>query len=927
MQIIVIFLKDITQYDSVVGLIKEYVKVTQVSIYIMPMMYTETSIGPGFVATAQIDAYQSKIDKLFNDDKLKEQILYIYQVNEKDFHLLDLCNDISISQSSFREWSTSQTKSFQSEFIFSNDIRTLVTKLYNIIYFLINIKAKEELIANMIDYSNQIQIQTNQKILLSNSDSAHRLDSDELSLNDNLLIFKQKITMWRLRYVTKLKTDFYEAFVGAYVNLNTGFQLPENIQEAYFACSNFVFIKYVALKYPLISIKIKEIHSGMDVLEKLLTYPIKDLLELNPSIIESKIIKLGEAEDKWGLLIVRFGFKNVENVLTSLDTLWEPVFKELEQLKWRKADLHLRLHYICYLLRTNFGLVNQRKINATIKVIESLNVSHNKVVEVVAAAEIQHLVQMKNYGKLLNLKTELEVFKDLDLGFLNYYLQSKSKELSLTFDKVDDKVFIVEYFDIKGFDFVDDGRLVLEGFLTTKTEAKELVLNNVVVKLKTDTNNNSILTSIPIPEVKLKQHYNEIKVHLNYSQDLVGKINYLSIDEIEVEIKGMKFFIRNFEQIKNKNSNLNKIPFLSVKDNGFLHKLGSDIIFFEPNGPNYFYIEFTIFDNRTNSVDNILLTLQKSSKYLIIDNTAHILTKAGMRTFKMKNNVLSIDSLTSGKYVLLLKIFIVNKQCKNYKLKLNSTQSGRTFLNYITLKEKSDSFLFLDAYLEKINDSLGQLHLKNTTENEIFEIVSINTDKFAAPKRLSPQECYSHIIRGDGVIDIVYKLNNFEFKPTSVHQIVKAMLPSILYLDKVVNTQIMALDSLVGNNELRIQLLDLKNRKEIKAFEQNCFIFRYSFKPQETTDTDRVLYIEFKWPKEKYVIIGKTRFELENKREVQEMEVYFIPLEGGYCNYPQVLLVEIKVDGSEHQLLLNDFQTNRTFFVQESIIKFATLEN
>ena len=926
MHILVFFLKDLKDYDASIIITKEQLKVNQSSIYVIPITTPDFTVSPSYISVIQVDGQQNKIDRLFDDDRLRNITHQCLQVSEKEYHLSDVCNEVSINLNAFVEWKKDPKTSFEQAFLSNQDFKKLLSKWYSTIYLFINVKAKEELIADLIDYTNWLLNDSNQKITLEYGHALNVLDNDELSLNDNLLIFKQKLMIWKLKYVTKLKADFYEAFVAAFVNLNKGFILSLDTQSAYFAFSDFVFLRYMAQKYPLISIKIKEIHAGMELLEKLLSYPIKALFELNSTILDNKLIKLGNSEDKWKPLIKCFGFKNFEDVLIALDVLWEPAFKELEQLKWKKADLHLRLYYTCFLLRTNFGLCNQRKINSAIKAIETLNISTKKVAEIIAAAEIQHLIQLKNYKKLMQLKIHLELFKGLDVGFLTSYLQSKSRELNLEFNEIDERVLIIEYFDIKGFDFTDQDTMMLEGFLTLKTDAAHVTLNNLTIKMKTDLDASITLSSIPIKETRLKELYNEVKISLTYPNDLIRKINYLIIDKIEFEINGIRFNLTEFEHIKNKNCNLNKIPFLSVKANGFLHRLSKDTIFFEPNGPNFFYVEFTIFDNKNKTVDDVLLTLQKSSKYLIIDNTAYIMDRTSTTAYKMKNNTLAIDSLSPGKYVLLLKIFIVNKTGKNYKLKLNSSQNGRTFLNYITLKEKSEHFLYLDAYLEKVSEELAQLHLRNIAASEVFEIVSINGDQFEVPKKLTAHECYSHIIRGDCVIDIVYKLTNFEFQRTSVHNYVSSAFPNILYTNKTVKTQIMALDSLVGNNELKIHLLDLKNRKEIKAFEQNCFMFRFSYKPQEADESNKRLFIEFKWPKEKYVIIGKTRFELEENNEIQELEVYFIPLEGGHSNYPQVLLVELKADGSEHQLLLNDFQTNRKFFVQESIIKSAALE-
>ncbi len=38
-------------------------------------------------------------------------------------------------------------------------------------------------------------------------------------------------------------------------------------------------------------------------------------------------------------------------------------------------------------------------------------------------------------------------------------------------------------------------------------------------------------------------------------------------------------------------------------------------------------------------------------------------------------------------------------------------------------------------------------------------------------------------------------------------------------------------------------------------------------------------------------------------------------------NYPKLMLVEMKLDGSEHQHLLNDLESNEKFFVKENIMK------
>lgn len=55
------------------------------------------------------------------------------------------------------------------------------------------------------------------------------------------------------------------------------------------------------------------------------------------------------------------------------------------------------------------------------------------------------------------------------------------------------------------------------------------------------------------------------------------------------------------------------------------------------------------------------------------------------------------------------------------------------------------------------------------------------------------------------------------------------------------------------------------------------------------------------------------------------IKVQFLPIKTGYLQLPQLMLVQIKEDGSEHQHLLNDIDLNNKFFVKENYIKTAKL--
>ncbi len=157
-----------------------------------------------------------------------------------------------------------------------------------------------------------------------------------------------------------------------------------------------------------------------------------------------------------------------------------------------------------------------------------------------------------------------------------------------------------------------------------------------------------------------------------------------------------------------------------------------------------------------------------------------------------------------------------------------------------------------------------------------------------------------------------------KFQRSSEHSLIEKHVLSYIMERDIIDTKVYHIEKLLINNELNLNSLKIKNEDNIKIYEQNYFILEYTYKPKKSSQ-DTVLYLELKWPKEMYSIVGTIRFELQEV--TKRKEIVFIPIESGFANYPQLMLVEMKRDGSEYQHLLNDFQSSNQFFIKEHLMK------
>ena len=721
--------------------------------------------------------------------------------------------------------------------------------------------------------------------------------------------------------------NFFEILLEKLLSISKGIEIINNDKNSYIKISQFQFIRYFSEKFKILNLRMKEIEQGIFLLENLLDTKIWELFKFEEGILNDSLIKFGNYENKFENMLNNFGIKSIAALSELIFSKFDLFIKDLTEGGLSNTLKPFRLRFLNFMLKFNHKFIYQKKILSLIKTCKNEKNNFSDLLNLeVYVMEIKYLNQIKNYKQIKHIKNLIQCVEGIDSDFLIKELKYQRRS-TMMLEEIDNSLFYVENILSKEFQYRKND-LFLKLIVVFKSNLDELKIENLVLTLKTENEQLNKIQTLILEEVIFNKGTNNINFEILYPLEYQRKLNYLILNKMEFFIGGIKYNILDFESIQRKNININEIPYFSIKNSGFVHKFGENKIFFEEANPNYFFIDFSIYNNKNNILKDVKIEIQKSSKYLIIDKDIEILNENSKKSVIMNDCEINLEELTCGNYLMLLKLYILQKKNKNYKLKLNLFYKGKQVQNYLNLKKQKDKLYYLKTKYDLVNDKFSQLILKNNFQGQKITILKINDRDLDPPKILSQNEEFSKIIKSvtNQSINLTYNIEGLVLENLNEHFLIKKHLPNLLLEKSKIETKIYYMENLLKNNEININSLKIKNQNDLKIYEQNIFLINYSFKKVNSND-DSILYLELKWPKEKYIIVGTTRFELNEDVENKTRLITFLNIDSGFAFFPKLMLVEIKKDGSEHQHLLNDFQSSKTFFIKENLIKTCKFEN
>ena len=324
----------------------------------------------------------------------------------------------------------------------------------------------------------------------------------------------------------------------------------------------------------------------------------------------------------------------------------------------------------------------------------------------------------------------------------------------------------------------------------------------------------------------------------------------------------------------------------------------------------------------------MVFEIQSSFKNIIIDEEVLLIGQRGTRRFRMNSFSFTAEELGEGQYIIVLKIIFLtfsSQKQRSQKLKLNVSVNGKSHKNFISLISPGQKFVYLQTQFSQVSPQYSQLKILNKFPTA-FRILSIDHKQLPAPLLLEQNNEHSYIVsgQGQGHISLRYEIVDQHFLREPGLELIYREKQLSLYDSSVIETQILDISKYLSNSEISIDSLCLKNKEPVLLFQQNFFKLSVSYFLAETQN--KTLFLEFKWPQQKYLLIGMTRFQIKNEDYQESYELKFLPVESGFAKFPKLMLVEIKEDGSEHQRLLNDSDNQKRFFIEECLRKQAKLK-
>ena len=929
MEILFLLLRRADDLQAVTDLMTEYGKVVESSLCMFPMLEGEEFVE-AFFAALTIEFNVGKAEKAGKEKQLTTLAKWIHFMDKRTIQIYDIFKEAGVSIEDYKLWVKAREPEDSLIHFYENDLNKsqLLGRWGKVLYFLIKTNFPDEytqrLVRYWIDLANE-----GQEMIVPLSKDSETFDDEDIQLHSNFFVMKQKLVYWLLTRQTSEAARF-ELLAEQYSQLDFNFSFIGEDVDQLLQFAKFVFIRFLSSKFiSSFAIQNLMIRERIRCLEIGFPHNIWVGRELSPSLFDCPVAKRPLDREKLDSYFQKIFKESLDTFILKTEENVEFVIAEHVKNNRYRSEAHLRIQYISFLLAFNANTKYQSKINTNLRAVKSIPIGLKSTQKNIHALELEHLAQLKNYKSIAILLTKLHAFEGIDtIPLISTFLQ-RIPDKNMMVNEIDRRIYTVTDFSWKRYEHRGkDLELCLSIEFFSDIECIEF--KNVSLVVATGSLDSPTIESISVPALTIKSSESVLEFSLLYQNSLKGTVSFLTIQAFKFELLGINYCIEEFPDIKNRNIDLNAIQCLCINSSGFLNRLTPELIFFEENGPNYFYIEFSVFDNRSETIQNLTIDVLKSSKYLIINPKIKLVSEDSARELRLEFERLHLPEIACGRYVMVLTLYLLHSKMKNYKLKLNSQGRGKPFFNVINLKSKTEEFYYLENQLQYVSDTYSQLKVSNRNEVSI-RLHQINDKEFNPIRVLGSQEELSLIVNNHAKeTSLIYELNGYSFLPQPIHSKILQHCSDLIKSGTLISGKVLRIEQFILNKDLNIKSLEIKNKKDVKIFEQNHFILHYQFNGSKLNETEasdsaqiKRIYLELKWNREKYCIIGKHRFLLKYNCEEKRKEIAFIPFESGFLSYPQILLVETKADGSEIQHLLNEQKHLKIFFVHENMMKAA----
>ena len=920
--------KNSDNLKSIIETLDEYGKVSEQTLYVLPIV-SEEGVRPGYVAALKAQVSASRAQQTKSDEALKKGSIGFEILAKGNQDLLGLVKELSVDYKVFAEEVGDEGRAelleeFASK-IGSKDLESSYQLWAKVITVLFRLNSVASVLRFSIIHLLTLLANSDEKIYYRVLREVEVAGDETLIYSGDNLLFQQKMFLWMVKYSkTQSKEQAWFELGVLHGALFENFELVSDDPRVFEAFVRFRLLGKTREKLDVgLGVSLKWIEAGFELISALCGVNLSQVLLLDEGVLDQPVFAPEEIDRRRTRALRWIGVENFEAFLREFDESVEKLLKEMDDQSMLNSSQLLRMTFLNSLLTFNEGYRNQKKIINNLKLLQEFARKGSYLPEQVFSLEVQHLSQLRNFKKLANLANKIEFIGGIKSEKLLTSFKTKLLESSLiALDKIDPDLLIIENFEVLQYTFSRAEELELTVRLKMVTQIEKFELVGAQVSLKTNNPSAPRVLSSPV-DLTLSRGVNDREFRLLFPPHSFSGTNFLLFERFDFRLNDVKYQIENFEGIRNKNANLSNISFICINKFGFLHRFAEKQIFFEHNNSNYFFVEVAFFDNSESLMRNISIEVQKNSKYVLIDESVAFVSTEGLTELKLTGQTLSLPPIKSGKYVFLFKIFILHKHMKHYSIKLNSTYKNQSSTNFVSLKNRDETFCFLSTDLNFVDSDKAQLKLRNSLIDDSVSIHRIGGETLQPPKTLRPEEEVSKIVDSAPNIVLHYSFANKRFLPLEVDAFLQPHCAHILKRSSQVETALFQVESLLYNKNLFIRSFELKNKADVKLFEKNMFLLRFLYSREPDESLKGKVYLELKWPKDEYCIIGKNRFELKSKSEEKLKEIEFLALESGFLSFPQLMLVEIKPDGSEHQHLLSDEFSNKRFYVQENVMKIT----
>lgn len=922
---IVSFLHSFDEMPFILDTINEFGQISESLTGTIPIITSDGNFVPGFIIYAKLESKDFNKTHMINDKQLKNSLHFLF-INENKIKLNSkTVFEVAINQTVFKDYRRldPHCQNFMQFYEKETEKEAFLFKILRILHFLVQVKYDVRVVQKYVEYWLGKQ-ETEPEIFFRVGKEIDRLADEELSPISNLLIMKEKLMLWMMN-TSKFPTEKFEIFISMYVRLLNGFHIINAESFLYKTLVRICLLNYVRSKNPQMErIHGKLIHERIAFLNELFKIDILNGYELSTKILAQRNFDFPENLEKFDKILLSALNENVAEFVNGTDILVEQFLADQILKRRAKSELDTRLIQIQFWLSFNQNLRFQNKILNGFKSLKEKGFKFQTIEEKVQAMEIQFYLQMRYFKNVTSLLNFVVAEKDSNAVLILSNLRKMIPDSCLKTERIDPSIVNFKDFKLKTFFFARNGFfLVLKLFFDFKHK-NSVSIRDLQLKFKTDDENLKFIHTQSIETITFENDLNSVDVMIAYDRTRSQNVNYLIINELTFKLENFSYSV-DPNDFKNKNINFDEIPIFQVNSSGFVNKLTAKRIFFEKNSPNYFFIEFSVFDNKSTNLNTLKIDFFKSSKYIILDSSAVLFKENIQNSVFLNDNVIVFSDLTNGRYILVLKIYLLYSKIKNYQLKLKTAYKNRNCESIVSLKSDDEAYYYLESEILFKNDKFSQLRLWNNTNKNIC-LYEVDHLCFRNGKFLKPGEEFSLILQEKEEAEIEYELIDSEFESQTIHQELASLGNSIIRTSPRIRSTISIVERFVFNKDMTIKNFEIKNRKEVQIYEQNQFILSFKFNKQNMVDSKQ-FFIELTWDSEKYCIIGKTKFFLVPSNKIKTKEITFVPYDSGFLDYPKILLVELGADLTEIRYLINRPSSNKRFFVKEGFCRVADVVN